>query len=297
MINTKSKKSWIAIPPWIVIGAVVILAPIFIFWANENIHRQRESTTRLLLEKGAALIRSFEAGTRTGMMGMSWGGRQVQRLLRETAQQPDIVYLLITDTDGNILAHSDPAQIGGHHGKDLDLERISQSKVVEWRNVTDAKNRDIFEVFRQFSPTRKPHPVHFNRTMPGDWFRSRMMREEGEPPPRLSIFVGLDMEAVDAAGKEDKRHTVVMAVILLLIGLTGIMSLFFAQGYRSARTSLSKVKAFSDSLVENMPIGLLAVDSEGTITSSNQTAESVLQLSPREIIGKKAVHILPVQLL
>jgi two-component system sensor histidine kinase HydH len=297
MINTKSKNSWIALPPWIVIGAVVILAPIFIFWATENIHRQQESTTKLLLEKGAALIRSFEAGTRTGMMGMSWGGRQVQRLLRETAQQPDIVYLLITDTDGTILAHSDPSQIGGHHGTDLDLDRISQSTVVEWRNVTDAKNRNIFELFRQFSPTRKHPPTHFNRMMPRDWFRSRMMREEGKPPPRLSIFVGLDMEAVDAAGKEGMRHTVVMAVILLLIGFTGIMSLFLAQGYRSARTSLSKVKAFSNSLVENMPIGLLAVDSEGTITSSNQTAESVLQLSPREIIGKKAVHILPVQLL
>jgi len=297
MINTKSKKSWIGIPPWIIIGAVVILAPIFIFWANENIHRQRGSTTKLLLEKGAALIRSFEAGTRTGMMGMRWGGRQVQRLLRETAQQPDIVYLLITDANGNILAHSDSTQIGGHHGTDLDLDRISQSTVVEWRNVTDAKNRNIFEVFRQFSPTRKHSPTHFNRMMPRDWFRSQMMREEGKPPPRLSIFVGLDMEEVDAAAEEDMYHTVVMAVILLLIGFTGIMSLFLAQGYRSARTSLSKVKAFSDSLVENMPIGLLAIDAEGTITSTNQTAESVLQLSPREIIGKKALHILPVQLL
>jgi two-component system sensor histidine kinase HydH len=297
MINTKRKRSWIGIPPWIVIGAVVILAPIFIFWATENIHRQQESTTKLLLEKGAALIRSFEAGTRTGMLGMRWGGRQVQRLLRETAQQPDIVYLLITDTDGNILAHSNPSQIGGYHGTDLDLDRISQSKVVEWRNVTDGKKRNIFEVFRQFSPTRKHHPMHFNRMMSDDWFRSRMMREGGKPSPRLSIFVGLDMEAVDAAGKEDMHHTIVMAVILLLIGFTGIISLFLAQGYRSAQTSLSKVKAFSDSLVENMPIGLLAIDSEGTITSSNQTAESLLQLPPREIIGKKAVHILPVQLL
>jgi two-component system sensor histidine kinase HydH len=297
MINTKNKKSWIALPPWIVIGAVVILAPIFIFWATENIHRQQENTTKLLLEKGAALIRSFEAGTRTGMLGMRWGGSQVQRLLRETAQQPDIVYLLITDTDGNILAHSDSSQIGGHHGTDLDLDRISRSTEVEWRKVTDANNRNIFEVFRQFSPTHKHPPMHFDRMIHNDWFRSRMMHEEGKPPPRLSIFVGLDMEAVDAAAKEDMHHTVLMAVILLLIGFTGIMSLFLAQGYRSARTSLSKVKAFSDSLVENMPIGLLAIDSEGTITSSNQTAEFVLQLSPHEIIGKKAVHILPVQLM
>jgi two-component system sensor histidine kinase HydH len=41
--------------------------------------------TRLLLEKkGGALVRSFEAGTRTGMMDMQRGGFQLQRLLTES---------------------------------------------------------------------------------------------------------------------------------------------------------------------------------------------------------------------
>ena len=48
----ESKRSWLAIPPWIMLGAVLILAPIFVFWASENIKRQKESTTLLLLEKG-----------------------------------------------------------------------------------------------------------------------------------------------------------------------------------------------------------------------------------------------------
>ena len=42
---------------------------------------------QLLLEKGAALIRSFEAGTRTGMRGMRRGEFKLQHLLTETAQQ------------------------------------------------------------------------------------------------------------------------------------------------------------------------------------------------------------------
>ncbi|MCK7504207.1 MAG: hypothetical protein MZV70_09010 [Desulfobacterales bacterium] len=82
-------------PPWVLLGAVAVLLPIFAFMTVQNIHREKEFTTRLLVEKGAALIRSFEAGTRTGMMGMQRGGFQLQRLLTETAQLPDIAHLIV----------------------------------------------------------------------------------------------------------------------------------------------------------------------------------------------------------
>ena len=56
----RRRRFWAAIPPWLIIGAVVILVPLFILMTLENINRQTEQTTRLLAEKGAALIRSFE---------------------------------------------------------------------------------------------------------------------------------------------------------------------------------------------------------------------------------------------
>ena len=86
--------------------------PIFTILTVENIHRQQENTVRLLVEEGAALIRSFEAGTRTGMIGRMMGGFKLPHLLTETAQQPDIVYLTVTDGDGTIIAHSDLEQVG-----------------------------------------------------------------------------------------------------------------------------------------------------------------------------------------
>ncbi len=295
MTGRKREKSWITLSPWIVIGAVAVLAPIFIFVAVQNIHKQRENTTRLLLEKGAALIRSFEAGTRTGM-GMRWGGLQVQKLLTETAQQPDIVYLLITDLNGKILADNDPSKIGEYHGKNLDLEKIPRSKEVKWREVIDETGANVFEVFRRFSPTlrhfQKPRGEH----VPNDWLRSCIIPREGKPLSRLTIFIGLDMKPIELAREEDARHTVIMALILLLIGFTGVISLFLVQGYRSARTSLSRIRAFSDNLVENMPIGLLAIDSDGNVSSFNQTAELILQLSADELLGKKADQVLPQQL-
>jgi two-component system sensor histidine kinase HydH len=125
---------------------------------------------------------------------------------------------------------------------------------------------------------------------------SLMEPEEQEITPEQIIFVGLDMGPIDAARKEDTRHTVIMAVILLLSGFAAIFSLFLAQAYRSTKTSLTRIKAFSDNLVENMPIGLMAIDSDGTIASFNQAAGAVLLLSADEILGRNASEVLPNQL-
>jgi two-component system sensor histidine kinase HydH len=302
---------WAAIPPWLIIGAVVILAPIFIFMTLENINRQKEQTTRLLVEKGAALIRSFEAGARTGI-GLRWGGFQLQKLLMETAEQPDIDYLIVTDTRGTILADSDPLRLGAIYGQDLDLAKIAGSEKLAWRQVPNSEGADSFEVYRRFAPTRGP--------LPGfpDPFPVRSPREAPPPgspvspppgssgppppdppaatesgPPGLVIFVGLDMGPIAAAHKEDKRHTIWMAVLFLLIGCAGIISLLLAQGYRAARSSLSRIKAFSDSLVENMPIGLIATDAGGRLSAFNQTAEAILKRTAAEVLGKPAEEILP----
>jgi two-component system sensor histidine kinase HydH len=292
-IRAIAKRPWVGMPPWIILGAVIILVPIFVFWTLENIHRQKENTTLLLLEKAAALIRSFEAGYRTGMRRSDF---QLQKLLMETAQQPDIVYLMVTDRRGTILAHSDPAKIGGAHGKALDLQRISRSQEVEGRQVSNPDGTTTFEVFRQFSPTRRPPRRHHARVV------DNRGRELPDNPIVLRqdlekiIFVGLDMGPIEAARKEDARHTVLMALVLLLIGFAGIVSLFLTQAYRSAKTSLTKIKAFSDTVVENIPSGLVAIGADGKVASFNQTAEAVLQLSSNEALGKEASEILPEQL-
>lgn len=107
------------------------------------------------------------------------------------------------------------------------------------------------------------------------------------------IFVGLDMGPVEAARKADARHTVLMALTLLLIGFAGIVSLFLAQAYRTTRSSLSRVKAFSDNVVENVPIGLVAIDGQRRIASFNQAAETILKVSSTELLSKKVEFALP----
>ncbi|EFK07297.1 PAS domain S-box protein, partial [delta proteobacterium NaphS2] len=298
--NTKRKpRLWV--PPWVIIGAVLVLAPIFFFVTVDSINRQKENTISLLKEKGAALIRSFEAGARTGMMGMRWGGAQVQRLLVETAQQRDIVYILVTNSEGKILANSDPQNIGKTYGENLNLYRISHSHALNWREVRTENNARIFEVFRQFVPMQGRGVGggagrRQGMMMSGDWCQRHLNPEQAQSSDAQVIFVGLDMTSVENAAKEDIRHSIFTGFIFLLIGFAGVVTLFLAQAYRSARASFSRVKVFSDNLVENMPMGLIAIDPEERIASFNQTAESMLEISAGETIGNQLSEVLPASL-
>jgi len=295
--KTKKKRFWAGIPPWIFIGSVVVLFPIFVFMIMENLDRQKENTVRLLLEKGTALIRSFEAGTRTGMMGRMRSGFKLQKLLTETAQLPDIVHLLVVDTNGVILAHSDLSQIGEKYGNDLDLEKISGTSSEQWRFKSYPDGKNIFEVFRRFSPSGGPMGKQHGRILFDCDVAQQANRIQGSPLLPKVIFVGLDMETIEAAQNADARHTVVMGIILLLIGFAGIIFLFLTHSYRTAKASLSRVKAFSDNLVENVPIGLIAIDDNQNIVSFNNVAEAVLGISIQKAIQKKAKEILPIELL
>lgn len=298
--RSKNRKFWAGVPPWVLIGAVAVLLPIVVFITVENINRQKEKSIHLLLEKGAALIRSFEAGTRTGMMGMQWGGFQLQQLLSETAQQPDIVHLLVADKTGKTIAHSNPEQIGRIHGAQLDLKKISGSKALQWRRITQPDGKNVFEVYRKFIPIGPPGGRGMMRRhmqMMGRRSQTRWQENENISELPQIIFVGLDMSPIEEAHKADVRHAVIMGAILLLVGFAGFTLLFLVQSYRSTRASLSRIKAFSDNVVENVPIGLLALDNQGKIAAFNNGAESILRLSTPDVIGQEAGRIIPPELL
>ncbi|MGD9114421.1 MAG: ATP-binding protein [Desulfobacterales bacterium] len=295
--KTKNKQFGIGFSPWILIGAVAVLLPIFTFMTMANINRQKEKSTQLLLEKGAALIRSFEAGTRTGMMGSHRGGFQLQRLLTETAQQPDIVHLLVADVAGGIIAHNNLELVGVSYGDNLDLKHVSQTKTLQWRILDYPDGTRVFEVFRKFTPSERPRRKMYapgmmhrrSRRIPKD---RELLPQAMNDPPKI-IFVGLDMTAIEEAHQADIRHAVIMGAILLLVGFAGITLLFLFQSYRATRSSLSRIKAFSDNVVENMPIGLIALDDHLRIAAFNHTAESALQVSEQEARGRAAEDMLP----
>ena len=300
LTKLKNKNSWTGVQPWVLIGAVAVLLPIFTFMTIENINRQKKKSIHLILEKGAALIRSFEAGTRTGMMGMRRGGFQLQQLLTEMAHQPDIIYLFVADSSGKILAHNDLEKVGTQVEKDLDPAGIVQTDSLHWRQVTGPDGDRVFEVFRKFTPTRRPMGRMHSSMMMGRGFEQQQNQRRRLPRPldesARAIFVGLDMTPIIEAQDADIRHAVIMGVVLLLVGFAGIALIFLVQSNRVTKASLTRIKAFSDNVVENMPIGLIALDDHHRVAACNHIAESVLQLSVPNVMGKNADQMLPARL-
>ncbi len=278
--SMRQQFSWRLISPWRIIAAAVVLVPLFAVMTMQSLHRQKTETTRLLLEKGEALIRSFEAGARTGA-GLHWDAFQLQKLLIETAQQPGIDYFIITDTTGLILADSDPYRVGDFYGTDLDLVHLAAATEIRWRQVANTEGADTFEVYRGFAPTPTPFPI---------WQEGH---RSAARPPGLVIFVGMDMGPVLAARKTDEQHTIWMAVVLVFVGLSGIVSLLLAQGYKATRKSLSQAQAFSAHLMENMPMGLAAIDPQGLIVALNKTAAAVLSIPETTAMKRSAAAVLP----
>jgi two-component system, NtrC family, sensor histidine kinase HydH len=293
MIKEKYNTLFAGFSPWIVLGAVLVLLPIMALMTVETIKRQQQQRIRLMMEKGAALIRSFEAGTRMGMRGGHGSGFQLQRLLVETAAQPDIAHLLVVRLDGTVIAHNRVDQVGMRYNDELSLSAIHEAGALEWRETVSPEGDRVFEIFGKFAPLARSFDRPRNALMPGRMGTAPLEREASP----MVIFVGLRTDALDAAHAADARQTVVMAAVLLLVGCTGVLLLFLAQNYRSTRTSLAQVKVFSDNLVSRMPIGLVTLDQNGRVTALNSVAESILGINTAAVMGVPAQAVIPAILL
>ena len=284
--------------PWIILGSTAILLIVVLVLAFQNTHRERRYMSELLSAKGAALIRAVEAGARTGMMGMMWGGRQIQRLIEETARLQDVLYMAVINEDGRSVAHSDPEKIGAPFDRDRKITHLGPGEQENWELVTQNNGQRIFEVHRHFRPLSPG-----GRKMPGH-MQMMMRRHQMRPPPsddwfspqksqKLLIVIGLDVTPFEEAIRSDIRTTVLLSVVMLLLGFGGFVSLFWMYNYRITKRSLQDTSAFADEVVSHLPVGLIATNRSGRVTFFNAAAEKITGLEKRLILDKNPDGILP----
>jgi len=111
-----------------------------------------------------------------------------------------------------------------------------------------------------------------------DWIRCYVQGRENNAPELLEhyIFAGLSMERERIGRARLLKATVWRGVFFFILGCVGMVALFAFQAYRSARASLTSVKAFSDNVIQNMPSGLVTLDSDHKITSVNRAAREMI---------------------
>jgi two-component system sensor histidine kinase HydH len=295
MSKTKLDNRWaLHTSPRIIIGSAVILLLVVVVLASHNYSREKKYMSLILSEKGAAVIRAVEAGTRTGMMNMQWGKQQVQALLEETAHLPGVLFLALVNPDGEILAHSDKSRIGTRLRQKLPIDESGSGKAVKWKIVTMAPYGSTFLVYSLFKPSHNPggwmrHGGHHGMGM-GKW------RDGEEPSPQTGedrIIIGIDPKPFYHARNEDIHNTLVISGILLLLGVTGFISMFWMHSYQSTRRKLQDTTAFANELAANLPVGLIATDRNGKIAYFNNAAERITGMVLSKSFGRDPRSLLP----
>ncbi len=240
-------------------GVLLVLTPIFAVMTLDRMEKLKSHITDQQLAKGISLIRTFEAGTRTGMMTMRWGIRRIQDMLGETSLQPDVVYIMITAENGTILAHSDPAQVGQVLADLPDTAFRNEAAHPVSHRTRMADKEKVFEVYKRFAPMEsrfqgrhmqmRGMSMMMNRseTMPltdsGNGVVGGFAKEEN-----AVILVGLSMEQADQAQARLLRHAVSQGIIFFVMGCAGIFSLMVFQAFRTTKARLVSVKALSEKL-------------------------------------------------
>ena len=313
-----------SISPWAVIGMSLILVIVVLVLAFMNYNREKQYMGRILSEKGSALIKAFEAGTRTGMMGMLGEGPNLQVLMQEIATQPDILYIAVVDSSGEILAHSNNVEIGQQFISEKAMANLNVTKDIQWRVVTESDHPKSFEVYERFLPAlgqrSQSIPSSPMQQRRRDMMQRMMGRRSGEksddwcqpgwmsglkqdrildPAERPAIFIGMDVAPFEEAIAEDISLTLTMSGILLLLGLGGVVSLFWMQSHMRSKKMLQGSQALTEEMVANIPEGLVVCDPHGRITYVNEIALNLLEYDSKEteqIVGQLADTVLPKQL-
>lgn len=121
---------------------ILILVGLFAVMVIRDYGRESDAARQTLLEKGSVLIRALESGTRVGM-GMRMHHAQQQTLLEEMAGQPGVLWFAVTDAQGNVVMHSDPALVGKTLYSPAEMQTLHPGEEASWRalDATDAQGK------------------------------------------------------------------------------------------------------------------------------------------------------------
>jgi len=252
-LSTRSLSSLVS--PLMLAGVILVLTPIFAVMTLDRMQKLKSHITDQQLAKGISLIRTFEAGTRTGMMTMHWGMRRIQDLLHETAFQPEVFHIMIVSADGTILAHSDPDRVGEVLTDMPDIFDPEAGNGGVYHRYRQEDQGKVFEVYKRFAPMerrfgRHPMGMHGMQRMKERPFQggSSDMENSDVLEDNALILVGLSMDQMDYAQARLLRHAVGQGVMFFILGCAGVISLMAFQAYRTTKARLVSARALSEKL-------------------------------------------------
>ncbi len=311
------RPKFIYVSPWLLAAATGLLVLIVVTFALSNIRREKRLMTNALVQKADTLMRVIHSGARASYIADLRRGNwniepwyeHVQRVIDHLTDDPDVRFLALVDSRGRIIAHSNKGLRGQRSTfrlpDNLRSGSIAANTLIYQVFSTRGDGR-IFEAFRSFVPYRPVMPP-----MPLRFFRKRSPEEGGNsllgvsPHARFHdpgaddareqyyVAVGLDMRAYDRTLSRLRFQILMLSLAMLLVGIGGWLSLAAVQGYRISQQTLAEIQAFTGLLIARLPVGIIATDRKGRLTTWNRAAARILGIAAEEAMGRDPEAVLP----
>ncbi|MGE5253041.1 MAG: PAS domain S-box protein, partial [Planctomycetaceae bacterium] len=250
------------LPAITIIMVAATLMVMHIISTVRTLDRQQKHWDTFLENKGRDIISVVRAETQVEK-GIS--GRRVKDFLEQVAGNLDIPYIGVMDEKGVWILGS---RLSPLPFVPPSREEASGGAGVKWEVKRLEDGRSIFQVYE---------------STPADRFPAAM--------------VGLWMAPLEEARSQDLRHAFMMGGILLVLGSGAFYFIFVVQNYYLVHRTLAEMKSYTEDVVESMASGLITVDTEGRIVSTNRLGSSILGFNPAQVRGQPLESVIPLRFL
>lgn len=252
----------IVLPAITVIGVVVILGFILSTSIYKNLDRQSRLLTRLLNEKGEALIAAVQDVADIESDSMQ-PPRKLVELCSTLINKGGAVGLTIYRADFY------PLLSLGEQPR-LDLEQAGTPPATYQAITQTLSGLDVLEIVKPFSL---------------GWM-------QGWSNSRGFIQLSLSMAEARQAERDDLDYTLFLGLILMAVGTAALYFIVVTQNYYLVNRTLKSIESYAANLVESMADGLVSFNETGAIVTMNRAAELLLGLEVKTAAGRRLEQVL-----
>ena len=305
--------------PWLLAAAAGLLIMIVVTFAFHNLRLEERLMTNAMLQKAATLMRVLHSGSRASYLNDLrkdlWNNEtwnvHVQRVIDHLAEDPDLCFASLVDAKGKVIAHSNHARVGSIEPLPANKEQRTEAEDLPQIAYSIVVTKDfgrVFETVRHFPaafPILTPMPMRPMR----EGRNGPLFHEPDERRPlfhlhpegraadeQVFVVVGLDMKEFDRTLGRLRMQIFMLSLAMLLVGLGGWFSLSAVQGFRVSQKTLEDIQAFTSLLIAKLPVGVIATDATGRLTTWNQAVARLTGIEKNGVTGKRPEEVLPEQL-
>jgi len=166
----------------------VVLVSVFL------LRQEQQSLSGEMIKRGRTIAQDLSASAKNPLLTND--DLTLNVLVKEAMQDPDVVYAIITDHDGKVVAHSDLAFIGKPLERPKNLQPLGADLQVQ--SYVDPKLGSLAD----FSA-----PLVFSRVRVG------------------ALYLGFSQKSIREALARARNQTILISVVMVLIGIGGAVGL------------------------------------------------------------------------